>query len=747
MGGGRMSYRSALWLVCLGLMVCSSACSSACSSPTAVTPAGSGTAVNPTTATPAVSPTPISDDPSGIGRAFLRSWEAKDYLGMYSLLSPQSQSLVDSAAFVQKYAAAMDTAAVTALHAQPISMSQENNQASFSVQVTFETAVVGSLTRSYTIPLFYSQNRWGVVWDEGLILPELAGGNSLHMDYRVPSRANIYDHNALALAYQGTVISLAIIPGEIQDETALLNALSLVLNKPAEEIKKLYANYQPDWLAPVGDITEEAMQTYATTLQPFIGKGLAQPTSHLSRIYPNNGVAPHVVGYVGPIPAEQVASYHAQGYIGTETVGLSGLEEWGEDYLNGDRGGTLTVVDANGVYLSTIQEKEPRQARSIYTTFDREFQSAVEQALAEALVPLGKPGSIVVLDVHTGGVLAMASYPTYNSTIFNTVSDANNEALVALLNDPSNPLLNRATQGAYPAGSTFKIVTFSAGMLSGLYTPQSLYTSTGTWNRLGDQFIKRDWRAGGHGTVTMSQALIVSCNSCFYDMGFNVNAQDPEFLPKVARQFGLGQLTGIVGVNEAAGLIPDPEWKLNNIGEGWVPGDAVNMAIGQGYVEVTPLQLADILAAIANGGTLYQPTVIDRIGAGGGAPEEKWPTAVRGQLPITPAQLAAIQDSLWQVANNQNMGTAAFQFTDMSIQMAGKTGTAEAPPGATHAWFAGYAPAAPFTQADGTVISGPEIAVVVMVEHAGEGSAIAAPIFRRVVELYYGLPTKPYPWQ
>ena len=185
---------------------------------------------------------------------------------------------------------------------------------------------------------------------------------------------------------------------------------------------------------------------------------------------------------------------------------------------------------------------------------------------------------------------------------------------------------------------------------------------------------------------------------------------------------------------------------MNNRGEGWATGDSVNMAIGQGFVQVSPLQIATILAAFANGGTLVQPKLIDRIGAGGGAPEEPWPATENGRIPLDDEQIAVIKESLWNVTNGP-WGTATHRFEGLPLQVAGKTGTAEAPPNNSHAWFTGYAPAAPYTQADGTVIEEPEIAIAVIVENAGEGSVVAAPIFRRIVELYYGIePLTPYPW-
>lgn len=701
--------------------------------------------MSPTPTAPAT-PMPVLEDAGGIGRAFYRAWELGDFLGMYSLLAPQSQALVDSAAFARRYEEAMRTALVQEVRAQPVSLIQDGATAEMGLRVTWQTAVFGPIVRDFVTPLVYENGRWGILWDESLILPELTGGGRLQLDQRVPARANIYDAEGRALAYQGTLLTLGVIPGQIEDEAALLNALAPLLGKTPEEIKQSYAAALPNWYWPLGDVTEAVMQEHGAALQPFFGKGLAPVQQRLARIYAEDGIAPHVVGYIGALPPEQLAQYQAQGFTGDEQIGLSGLEAWGEDFLNGERGGVLRVVNASGEYVTTVAEKAPQQARSLYTTLAYDFQTAVERALAEAIesYPGASAGSIVVMDVDSGAIIAIASYPEYNPTVFNK-DQSDPAALNALLNDPRRPLLNRATQGAYPSGSLFKIVTLGAALQSGLYTADTRYTSTGSWNRLGDNFIKYDWLQGGHGTISMRQALVVSCNSCFYDVGLNLNQQDPDFLPNVARQFGLGRPTGIQ-VGESAGLIPSPEWKINNVGEGWAPGDAVNMAIGQGYLQVTPLQMVNIVAAIANGGTLYTPTVVDRLGAGAGAPEEPWPPQVQGQLPLTPEQINVLREAMWGVTNSGS-GTATHQMVGLPLQVAGKTGTAEDPPRPPHAWFAGYAPAAPYTRADGLTITEPEIAIVVMIENAGEGSAVAAPIFRRIVELYYGIePVWPFPW-
>jgi penicillin-binding protein 2 len=294
----------------------------------------------------------------------------------------------------------------------------------------------------------------------------------------------------------------------------------------------------------------------------------------------------------------------------------------------------------------------------------------------------------------------------------------------------------------------------SAALLSGSYLPETRYTCTGTWDGLGPNYIKTDWLEGGHGNITLRQALTYSCDPYFYEVGLTLERVDSFLIPETARAFGFGAPTGVKGLSEDEGLIPDPEWKLATYADGWASGDTVNMAIGQGFVGVTPLQVTNMIAAVANGGTLYRPQIVQRIGEGGGAPQETLASEVIGTLPISAEQLAVIQGSLYAVTT-QDGGTAEHRYGDMPIPVAGKTGTAEVPPimredGTWNeeptAWFAAYGPAAPTPDLP-EVPDEPEIAVVVVIENAGEGSAVAAPIVRRIFELYYGVePLTPFPW-
>ncbi len=280
------------------------------------------------TNTPRATEIPTSEDANGIALAFYRAWELNDFLGMYSLLTPGSQALVDSVSFVSRYEESMNTATVTQVSTQALGTLQDGNTAQMQVRVTWQTAAVGAIVREYTVPLAFENGRWGIVWDEGLILPELTGGNTLVMQQRIPARANIYDVNGKALAYQGNILTLGVIPGQIEDEPAMLAALSPMLNLSPEEIKEIYAPALPDWYWPIGDVTEATMQQYGPSIQPFIGKGLAEPKPRLARLFSDSGAAAHLIGYTGYIPAEELAEYQAQGFAGDEIVGLAGLERW-----------------------------------------------------------------------------------------------------------------------------------------------------------------------------------------------------------------------------------------------------------------------------------------------------------------------------------------------------------------------------------------------------------------------------------
>jgi penicillin-binding protein 2 len=346
-----------------------------------------------------------------------------------------------------------------------------------------------------------------------------------------------------------------------------------------------------------------------------------------------------------------------------------------------------------------------------------------------------RPGAVVAVDVNTGAVLAMTSGPGFDSNVF--VRSTEEWQRMAVLNDPNQPLVNRAIQGQYPAGSVFKIVTLAAALGAGNLSPETTFNCPGYWDGLGEANRKMCWLETGHGELSLRNGLTASCNVVFYNAGTALHNASPGALSEFGAAFGFGEATGLATLSEADGLMPGPAWKESVYQAGWSVGDTVNLSIGQGYLLVTPLQIARMVASVANGGTLYRPYLIERIAAGeAGEPEEVTRPNAVGQLPVSGNHLAIIQDAMLGVTTNPSIGTATHRFRGLDVAVAGKTGTAETAreTDQPHSWFAGYFPA-----------DAPEIAMVVLVEHAGEGSTVAAPMFRQVVEGYYGLPITPLP--
>jgi penicillin-binding protein 2 len=653
--------------------------------------------------------------------AFLQAWEREDYPAMYSLLSLASQDANPEVAFVETYRQAVQEATILKVVPRIQSAYQPGTEAKVSFAVTFQTALVGDFEVQNEMSLTFDAGEWGVEWSPALILPQLGTDTFLRLTTQAPSRGNIYDRNGLGLAVQGELVEVGVIPGQIQDDAALLALLSAILGESPGDLQARYADARPDWYVPLGQLSAATGQAYYQQLSSMPGVELREAWT---RSYRPEIIAPHVVGVVGPIPSEEVDVWRSQGYSGDELVGQMGLERWGEPYLAGQRGGRLEILTTKGQVVAVLADRPSRESSSLYTTFDREFQKKVQDILGQRL------GAIVVLEVKTGRVLALATYPTFDPNPFATGISVG--LWQGLQSDPRRPLVDRATQGTYPAGSVFKIVTMSAGMEAGGLDASSSFICRGTWTGLGPEWPKTCWLRSGHGNIRLDKALTVSCDITFYQVGLLLNGVNQSLLPDYARGFGLGARTGIE-IEEEPGLVPDPAWKIQAKGEGWAPGDAVNLAIGQSELQVTPLQIATMLAAVGNGGTLYRPQVVEMIASDPRNPDWVFEPAVAAQLPVSADNLAVIQDSLYKVTSAAD-GTAYQAFEGLSVSAAGKTGTAESGQRNPHAWFAGYAPA-----------EDPEIAIAVIVENAGEGATYAAPLFRKVIETYFDIQPAPTP--
>lgn len=707
------------------LLLCGLIClllgSSAC---TAVAPPVESATSAPPPA-PGPTPTPTIDfvRPERVGRAFLSAWEQSEYEQMYHMLAPEIQARTPYETFRRAHTRALESTTTLSMTLTPRTLQVEGAQATIEFVEIWHTGMFDDLQADNALHLRRDEAQWWIVWEPATIWPDLAPDRAFAVTYQIPPRANIYDREGAGLAVPSTLVSVGVVPDRVEDEAALLDALAQALEMTPEEIREIYIDQPAHWYIPIEEIPGERSMAY----DELLSMSGIERRERQGRSYPLEGVGAHAVGWISSLPAEDLAAYRRQGYRGDEWVGIAGLERWGETILAGRNGGRLYIVDAEGTHVTSVAEREPQRGRAIYATLDRDLQYHAEQALGDY------PGAVVAIEVETGAVLALASTPAFDSNIF--LQPTAEDERRAVLSNPDRPLFNRATQGTYPPGSTFKIVTMAAGMAALDLTRDSPFYCPGHWDGLGEPNRRYCWLESGHGDIVLQDALAASCNVTFYEIGKRLNQADPDILPTYSRAFGFGEATGIQVLPEAGGLAPDPTWKESTYQTGWGTGDTVNLSIGQGYLLVTPLQIARMVAAVANGGTLYRPYLVDRIAAGNGAPEQTTQPVAVAQLPITPAQLGIIQAGMLDVTTAP-LGTARHRFQGLPVAVAGKTGTAEAvhAEGKPHSWFAGYFPA-----------GDPKIALVVLAEHAGEGSTVAAPMFRQIVEGYYGWEITPLP--
>jgi penicillin-binding protein 2 len=659
--------------------------------------------------TPTPTPLPSAD---GAAAAFLSAWSAGDYATMYDLLIDSDRLNVSSDQFRARYVDALREATATTVRAELRSLLHDGLRAQAGFRVEWQTTLFGPLEFENTMPLLWEGGGWGVDWSSTLVLPQLGDDLKLVLLDRTPVRGNIYDRGGLGLAVDGRVVTVGVVPGWIVDEAMVLAQLSTITGVAPEVILDKIANSQPDWFVPIADVSPEVSINNDELLSSLVGVTRRERTI---RVYKAGDLAAHLVGYLGAIPLDQLEDWQLRGYRGDELVGRAGVEGWGEPYLAGRRGGRLVTLTKHNEEVGQVAETASRPGGSIYLTIDKGLQADTELILGQ------RPGAIVVLDPSTGFVLAIASYPRFDPGLFATGIDQ--KTWMALSTNPHRPLVGRGTLGAYPPGSVFKIVTMAAVMERLGFTADTSFVCTGTWDRLGDEFVKTCWLKTGHGSINLQDGLTQSCDVVFYESALALQNADPQLLPDMARALGLGVSTGIAGVEETAGLVPDPAWKLVEKGESWFPGDSVNLGIGQSYLLTTPLQIANLLAAVGNGGTLYRPQLVHRIVEPIG-PEQVNQPEVLARLPISPENLGVIRTALEGVVSGRR-GTAREAFEGATFTAAGKTGTSETGQEEPHAWFAGYVPA-----------ESPQVAIAVLLEHAGEGSKEAAPVFRQMVEAY-----------
>lgn len=676
-------------------------------------------------------------------RSYLDAWITEDYPRMYVLLSSLSQDAISEDELTQRYREVAYTAVLTNKeNERPISYEILSSlikpeTAQISYRVVLHSVLFGNIQRDTLMSLRLENDDWRVQWDDTLILPEMAGGNRLRLEYRTPARGNLYDQKEQALVAQSSAVALGINtieldPGNDQILVDYLVEMSKGQFKE-EALKEKIQEYRTrGWYLPVADFATETVIEYDKELQIIPGV-IMQP--YRSRYYFDGGpisAAPHITGYMGPIPLHELEDYRRLGYSIDDRVGRGGLELWAEAFLAGKKGGSLYVVTPSGGIVTKLAETPAVPAQSVFSTIDKDFQEEVQKALT------GMRGAVVVIEKETGRVLAMASSPGFNPNLFEP-TNFNSELLSSTLYSDDNPLLNRATQGQYPLGSVFKVITMAAGIESERFRANSEYQCGYffreipgvTLNDWTYEYYLQDGRTQPSGQLTLSMGLTKSCNPYFWHVALDLfNRGLTTAVSDMALGFGLGARTG-VELPEAAGRIPVPTSQI----------DAANFSIGQGETLVTPIQVANLMAAVGNGGTLYRPQLIERIVTPDGENSQSFTPEVISKLPVSESTLAAIHEAMVAVVGPQGTARSVGAYLNSyNIPAAGKTGTAQSGGIRPHAWFAGYT----YADREGQ----PDIAVAVVIENGGEGSMIAAPIFQGVVKLYfYGPPRNIFPWE
>jgi cell division protein FtsI/penicillin-binding protein 2 len=713
-----------------------------CNQSTSPTPI-STVAVLPTSTLPepGVETTTVPD-PELVAKTYLDHWVAEEYPQMYALLTGVSQDAISEADFTTRYKNVANEAALSGWEYDILSSLKNPESGQVGYRVLLHSVLVGDIERDTVMNLILENGEWRIQWDDSLILPELLGGNNLRMDYRIPSRGNIYAKDGDALVAQADAVAIGLDTGKVdpEQENALLGEIYRLTGVQPEKLSGMIEAWRPfGYYLPVADISVEDLAPREAVLGGYSGVILSP---FRTRYYFEDGISPHVLGYMSLIQPDEVDKFKRLGYRIDERVGRDGLEYFAEDSLAGERGGALYAVDPNGDIITQLAAKDAQPAKAVYTTLDYDLQKGLQRSNA---LSDGMKGAIVVLERDTGRVLAMLSSPGFNPNLFEPENANYSYMINDILDASTTPLLNRATQGQYPLGSVFKIITMSAALESGLYTKDSQYecgyffdevTGIQPHDWTYDHYLE-DGKTQPSGRLTLMEGLMRSCNPYFMHIGLDFYKRGMyTAISDMARGFGLGSATGIE-VGDADGQIPDPTSEV----------DAFNLAIAQGNTLITPLQVADFIAAVGNGGTLYKPQVIEQIVPVDGDPTYVFTPTVRGILPISAENLSIVQDAMYSVVMNPRgtaYRTSAYGLNSFvnstGIPVAGKTGTAESGYLDPHAWFAGYTNAGREDR--------PNIAVAVLVENGGEGSVVAAPIFRRVLELYFlGSPQMRYPWE
>lgn len=551
-------------------------------------------------------------------------------------------------------------------------------------------------------------------------------------------RGRILDRNGVELVTNRAALAVTVSPASKDDED-LLYRLSTLLNMPVDEIRERVSSVREQALRPrvvAIDVSRDVVNYLEEHATEFPGVEIEVIAV---REYPMGALAAHVLGYTGEISESEIDMPQYDNYVLGDVVGKTGAERQFESVLQGSKGYRRIEVDASGDPRRIVEEGEPIPGNDVVLTIDANVQEVAEQALQHALADAhadnfskARAGAAVALDSTTGEVIAMASVPTYDPGLFlGGISQADWQQLND--KDSEYPLTNRALMAQYPPASTFKAITGLAGLESGVTREWAQYYCPGKWTEMGEQWPKWCWDRGGHQTISFHGGVQDSCDTVFYEIGYEFYKRDNEELQAFARRFGLGEPTGVDLPGEEEGRVPDAAWKQAYNKDypeyqRWLPGDTVNMAIGQGDMLVTPLQMAAAYAGVVNDGTIMRPHVLAEVLDSEGTAVHTFEPVTGRETKVSAENLAVMRRALVAVAED---GTAASAFRGFDATIGGKTGTAQVYGKDDYAWFIGYEPAAD-----------PKYVVAVVIEQGGHGGSIAAPAAREIMAALLGMPVE-----
>lgn len=597
--------------------------------------------------------------------------------------------------------------------------------------INLTTRILVAIGFGSTVFLILLARLWYLQVVKGDHFRVLSENNRRRVVYIPPPRGQIFDRHGRVIVRNRPAFNIEFVTEESPDPEGTLNKLAEILSIDRAEIDRQISRsvkrrrYEPKIV--LKDVDRDVLGLVRTHGYELPGVLI---NYYPARDYLYDDFAAHVIGYIREITKDQLDSSKYPGYQRGDLIGQFGVEAKWEHFLQGQRGKEQVIVNARGIRIPSgdrsLQIEKP--GHNITLTLDFDAQDAADSALRD------KKGAVVALNPATGEVLAMSSAPRFDPNIF--TGEISAEQWTQLVAGPQKPMSNRAVQGGYPPGSVFKAIMGVAGLNEQLVSPSKQASCRGFLH-----FGNRNYhchKRTGHGAVNLQEALIVSCDVYFYELGISLGV---DRIHEYATQFGLGSPTGLNLVRELPGIVPSTKWKKKRFAgtpeEKWYPGETLSVAIGQGALQVTPLQMAVAVSAILNGGQVLEPNLIKEIWSNdSGFKDAHFPKKVIHQVDVNPQYLEIVRQGLIGVVNDpRGTGARARLPEEFGIQVGGKTGTSQvvslefAKKGGNldhHAWFVGFAPA-----------TNPEIVVAVIIENGGHGGVAAAPVAQQVMQAYF----------